>query len=243
MRHRQRGFTLTELLVVIGIIAVLTAILVPVFFTARNNGQRTACASNLRQLAAASLLYAQDNDGILPHSSESGMTRDDWFAQIKPLVTSKDVFRCPSCALPDKLPLSVEGEPVFGYAANGNINLAWVNSEPLVREGDVRHPAATVFLTEIHFIQHPNQETATRYCVHAPDVLDENSKGPGYFLDDGATVVGLQGGKRHAGGCNYAFVDGHVKWLKPEAVDWRENDENGQALPPPNGSRPSFRWK
>jgi len=67
---RQRGFTLVELLVVIAIIAVLAAILFPVFTRAREKGRQTACLSNQRQLAMAILLYAGDNDEILPEAEK-----------------------------------------------------------------------------------------------------------------------------------------------------------------------------
>ena len=66
-RRNARGFTLIELLVVIAIIAILAAILFPVFARARENARRTSCLSNLKQIALSSLQYIQDYDGRYPH--------------------------------------------------------------------------------------------------------------------------------------------------------------------------------
>ena len=70
MSFRNRGFTLIELLVVIAIIAILAAILFPVFAQAREAARRSACLSNMKQISTALLMYAQDNDEILPASAD-----------------------------------------------------------------------------------------------------------------------------------------------------------------------------
>lgn len=230
----RRGFTLTELLVVTGIIAVLCAVLLPVFFTARRKGQQTTCASNLRQLAAASLMYAQDNDGVLPHAEPSGGP-DDWFTQIYPLLKKDVVFRCPVCAVPD----GVNKEFVYGYAANSNINSAGIMVDsPLLREGDVRYPVTTVLFAEIHFILKTGEEVATRHTTYRPDAPKADGFGLGYTLDDGYSVAGLPGALRHNGGSNYAFVDGHVRWLRPAAFVGVPAD--APTAPLADGTRPSF---
>ena len=102
---RAIAFTLIELLIVIAIIALLAAILFPVFAQARAKARQTVCVSNLRQLGTAALLYAQDADGTFPHwdwdySSATG-SRDPnhletlWFNAILPYVKNPDVYRCP----------------------------------------------------------------------------------------------------------------------------------------------------
>src|SRR5712692_7814212 len=68
-RPQGRGFTLIELLVVIAIIAILAAILFPVFARAREQARKTTCASNMKQIATATLMYAQDYDELFPGSS------------------------------------------------------------------------------------------------------------------------------------------------------------------------------
>jgi type II secretory pathway pseudopilin PulG len=92
---------LVELLGVIGILAVLAAVVLPVTSRAREAGRRTACQSNLRQLAAAVQQYTQDNDGAYPLQmsvqDNSGVpTAFSWQHAISPYVRNRQVFHCPS---------------------------------------------------------------------------------------------------------------------------------------------------
>ncbi len=90
-RHRSRfGFTLIELLVVIAIIAILAAILFPVFQKVRENARRASCASNEKQLGIAFTQYTQDFDEKYPATFCNG-----WENSIYPFVKSKGVFLCP----------------------------------------------------------------------------------------------------------------------------------------------------
>src|SRR5437763_4725639 len=89
----RKGFTLIELLCVVAIIAILAAILFPVFAQAREKARQTSCASNMQQLAVAMNLYAQDHNGRFPPA-------DDQFAPVFPYVKNYAVFRCASDAYP-----------------------------------------------------------------------------------------------------------------------------------------------
>jgi prepilin-type N-terminal cleavage/methylation domain-containing protein/prepilin-type processing-associated H-X9-DG protein len=96
-RVRVRAFTLIELLVVIAIIAILAAILFPVFAQARDKARSASCLSNCKQLGLATMTYAQDYDETLPHwwaNTRVGPTY--WHYWLKPYVKSKQVFVCPS---------------------------------------------------------------------------------------------------------------------------------------------------
>ncbi|MCS6923098.1 MAG: DUF1559 domain-containing protein, partial [Fimbriimonadales bacterium] len=104
-----RGFTLIELLVVIAIIAILAAILFPVFAQARESARQTTCASNMNQLSKAISLYAADHEQTLPMNrvvlgpGGTGLpdaARRTWAVLISPYVKTRDVFFCPNAEKP-----------------------------------------------------------------------------------------------------------------------------------------------
>lgn len=92
----RRGFTLIELLVVIAIIAILAAILFPVFARAREQAKRTSCLSNLKQLALAAMMYGQDYDELLPVGATQGNPLWNVVQGLQPYVKNSQIFYCPS---------------------------------------------------------------------------------------------------------------------------------------------------
>ena len=127
MLHRTHnsGFTMLELGVVLAIIAILAAILMPVYAQAREKARSTSCRSNLMQLGLALHLYAQDHAGRFP-------PRDDQWAAIAPYLKNTQILRCPSDAQP--LTQNIGGQIVevsylykSGYTNDdvGNLRVAW----------------------------------------------------------------------------------------------------------------------
>ncbi|MGM0491747.1 MAG: DUF1559 domain-containing protein, partial [Armatimonadota bacterium] len=117
---RRTGFTLIELLVVIAIIAILAAILFPVFARAREKARQTSCLSNVKQLMIGVQMYAQDYDERLPRH---GFPR--WTIKIYPYVNNVQVYSCPSADYnpPDLAALDASGlNYSWNYYGNGTLN-------------------------------------------------------------------------------------------------------------------------
>ena len=100
-KNRKAGFTLIELLVVIAIIALLAAILFPVFAQVRENARRSSCQSNLKQIGLGLLQYLQDYDEVLPSPTFGTTAKHSesfyrWQDAIYPYVHSTQIFRCPA---------------------------------------------------------------------------------------------------------------------------------------------------
>lgn len=200
----HRAFTLVELLVVIAIIATLAGILFPVFAQAQEKARSTSCLSNLRQIGTALHLYTADYDETFPQEKIHGT----WSQQLRPYADSQDVFRCPSVSLsifPRWSSLISEGY-ALGYAYNFRLQVEPYGCPIIVRENDIRWPATTVAFCEIGIRRIQGDGIGTTDGVDRPQD------------DSDPTYIGGPGGRRHSGGSHYVFLDGHVKWERPEAI-------------------------
>jgi prepilin-type N-terminal cleavage/methylation domain-containing protein/prepilin-type processing-associated H-X9-DG protein len=216
------GFTLIELLVVIAIIAFLAAILFPVFARARENARRASCQSNLKQLALGWHMYAQDYDGrIVPldvttPGGNFGLSKP--WAPLEAYMKNKEVLRCPSSGLTATKNLNIFTDP---YAAEYGMP-AW-NSAATWSTGYivVLTPAGTILAD---FVESSQQclvaETSLRQDGN-PANRGKESKTTGAvmflaydILENTGNYDGIAALQRHFDGSNYAFVDGHVKWVK-----------------------------
>ena len=186
MAAPRRGFTLIELLVVIAIIAILAAILFPVFARAREKARQAACTSNLKQLGLAMMMYTQDYDELTPIAfSGIGWWTGTWKERIYPYVKNYQIFTCPSKNLP---------VPPTGFG-NYGINAYIGEAVPCVSLAQVPKPAETF-------------------------AIGENDDGDWVIEprgDMGFAVPWTQTGwvkDQHNEGANFAFMDGHAKWMK-----------------------------
>jgi prepilin-type N-terminal cleavage/methylation domain-containing protein/prepilin-type processing-associated H-X9-DG protein len=216
----RRGFTLIELLVVIAIIAILAAILFPVFARAREKARQTSCLSNLKQLALASVMYRTDYDGtmmpwmhyipgydmfgVMQNSGDMLSTYNYWPLWLMPYVKNNQIFFCPS-----------------GYRdTSGSLsgNYTWNYDGTQGRdETFFDHPSETyVFL-----------DGYSPFVISSDDTLPRLKRYLGYDRTD------RRGVDRHNGNFNAAFFDGHAKSLpKTAAIRNAGNAAVNNYIPP-----------
>lgn len=206
MKRAKRAFTLIELLVVITIIAILAAILFPVFSRAREKGRQAACLSNMKQIALAIVAYAEDNDGFLPsfwdnvagEGQYGGWMFYNKFNQcyqnnfepqkgsIFPYVKNEQIFICPSDSC----------KHGCSYAINGALTSDQVGGSQFHRglhTSYIEEPTHTILLVE--------------------EQCPIGSTDDAHFHPTGNIAE-----RRHLELSNFAFCDGHVKPLRREAI-------------------------
>lgn len=211
---KKRAFTLIELLVVIAIIAILAAILFPVFARAREAARATSCKSNLKQIVTAASMYTQDFDekicpSYLGNYNLGGQGDIRWMGLLLPYTKNYQIYSCPSASL-DREPSPLNPR-VSGYAHQHN-NLGWGDSP---KESEIARPAETIYFHDVGTFP----DWATFNADTDRDKTDLSGWGKDYSrrydqqAHDATTVA-----NRHSGMCNIAFLDGHVKAMKASQV-------------------------
>ena len=198
-QNGKSAFTLIELLVVIAIIAILAAILFPVFARARENARRASCQSNLKQISLAALQYSQDYDEqSVPVRSSAGVYFE-WHKIVQPYLKNIQVLICPSDANAE--------------AGSTNYTYNFITSfKPLA---GIDKPAQTPL-----FVDGVGTETAADGSPvfilpggTPPTQLEIGRLAVQGSTSNAANVLGQIRATRHFDGMNIAFADGHVKWF------------------------------
>lgn len=197
MRAITRGFTLIELLVVIAIIAILAAILFPVFAQAREKARATSCLSNLKQIALACQMYTDDYDATYPPNylstlptpfwcdpMDSPAAQPNWWSELMPYVKNQQIFVCPSATNTQYVE---PGHAVTSYMANW-----WIIYDGSATEAEVHEVA------------------------RCPVFVDAGATWSGawtYDGRDGTFPIAI-----HSNGINADYADGHAKWNQIDQV-------------------------
>jgi len=260
-RNHVSGFTLIELLVVIAIIAILAAILFPVFAKVREKARQTSCLSNEKQLGLGFAQYVQDNEETYPGGTIANVLSGNdhfgigWAGQIYPYVKSTGVYACPD----DRAQSQPNANPPMyevSYAMNTHIINSYLSSAfnnpqgPMGKLSGLNAPAQTVLLCEVTN-NLANITSIDEGLSHNPpathfSVVSSASGGclgvtPGAY-DSQARVStgpvdlntgGLDGTTgRHTDAANYLLADGHAKWIQGARVSSGGNPAFSATDPP-----------
>ena len=203
---RSRGFTLIELLVVVSIITMLVAIVFPTFVAARERARQSNCASNLKQIALASLMYAHACDERFPQNYFFTPAHEQmywWMDVIQPFMSNWQIFICPS-GIPNEFetdrPRGLPNPLLSTYGANALLPTGLPMADGYRPGGVMSRYPGPASLSEI---RRPAECIMVAEAYHSDlsrrGTVDAFSQPDGYIL------------KHHNGMANWAFVDGHVK--------------------------------
>jgi prepilin-type N-terminal cleavage/methylation domain-containing protein/prepilin-type processing-associated H-X9-DG protein len=227
--RRIRGFTLIELLVVIAIIAILAAILFPVFARAREKARTTSCQNNMKQVGTAFAMYRSDYDGHMPmdwYQSEDNNRVYRWIHATYGYVFDENIYQCPS------RPTSTDVTWSPPYSTFGPYSSYYYCHHFLsgISDSDVRAASSTIMIMDGWFFSQDNRGDWMVGMFNSWPNLDDDNLTPAQHMagwingDADADYVNseiLRNMNRHNDGVNAVYFDSHVKWInRSEPADF-----------------------
>jgi prepilin-type N-terminal cleavage/methylation domain-containing protein/prepilin-type processing-associated H-X9-DG protein len=239
MNNSKRGFTLIELLVVIAIIAILAAILFPVFAKVREKARQTSCLSNEKQLGLAFAQYYEDYDEKWPSGATTTTTNQvggfGWVGTLYQYIKSTGLMKCPDDSTTTGT--AVNGAVTYPVSYGFNSNAAGA------ADASFTSPASTVALFEVQGVQANVTDTWVSTDLSSDGssaILTPPTTANASFADNGLNLAGVTGityatsnflgrsginvgsfanqNALHTGGANYLLADGHAKWYRGYSV-------------------------
>lgn len=209
---RRKGFTLIELLVVIAIIAILAAILFPVFARAREKARQASCLSNMKQLSLGVMMYVQDYDETCPKRVDWTLAGINYLIPdlINPYIKNTGVWVCPTGHYTITQAATPPGGTVQWSTILGNVSygyndaLGQSSQGTPMQLGGIVAPADTLVIGEASTLTLcwvPYRVAYPVVCCQTPGIAGDYNL---WANPDNC---------RHNGGNNVAFFDGHVKWM------------------------------
>jgi prepilin-type N-terminal cleavage/methylation domain-containing protein/prepilin-type processing-associated H-X9-DG protein len=230
----RRGFTLIELLVVIAIIAILAAILFPVFAQARAKAQQNSCLSNVKQITLSNVMYVQDYDmrvvlWLRWNGSATGPCATDhvWYTPVMPYIKNNQIFQCPSTnnapdpTNPGYVDYVVNADSLDDGIGPTPVNTWCTNTPPYYTPS---------LITDMNAAE-------TAVCMDGWEGGDGGWACEWYTARPAANTAPFYLGQ-HNNGVNMGFWDGHVKWLAANRIFV---DNAGNPLPAPGVQEPTSR--
>lgn len=209
-RREKKGFTLIELLVVIAIIAILAAILFPVFARARENARKANCLSNLKQLGNALSMYVQDYDERYPAADYADSRLSPagifWASCLYPYVKNYRVYRCPTAGGRG----SDNALAYWNWTFPISPDYGWNTYLNKISAAQVTQPADTAAIADCSHQIFMNRVGRIAWANSQDQVLYPATGQPSDYMNDRYS--------RHSGGENIAFADGHAKWMASRAI-------------------------
>jgi len=239
-RRGASAFTLIELLVVIAIIAILAAILFPVFAQAREKARATSCLSNVKQLALGELMYAQDFDETYPMTAALRDSNDPdsqqyyWLEMIDPYVKSggsnsqdlrakTSIYVCPNYLV---------GAPTVDEAGNSFPDAPTTGQYPLTSYAPNFSPTTAWWALGADWAGE-NASVGTLAATGKPSqqiMLAPNHDCCVETWGGGGNNNWTRAARRHTDGANYAMLDGHAKWYRGPHPQYGIEPDTGEAL-------------
>jgi prepilin-type N-terminal cleavage/methylation domain-containing protein/prepilin-type processing-associated H-X9-DG protein len=228
---KNKAFTLIELLVVIAIIAILAAILFPVFAQAREKARQTSCLSNARQVGLAVRMYSDDYDSFSPMSyhAEDNSGAFAWTIQLQPYIKNRQVYKCPSDT--SKYWTGDYESPILYLGQNKRrLSSYYYNSwfretKPFSNETSLNSPSSIILFAEASGDLSPLNDHFHTWCwgkdadydpTHCADIWRSS------YWDKNKSITTELNTNIHNGGSVYIYCDGHAKWSKWTQVWWQD---------------------